>query len=68
MADMGQIYMDEVNKIKDAAGLVPSAVFQPIPTEMTAKFSKNGGNPLGLAGQGPLNSTYRLNLQGTQIY
>lgn len=48
--------MEEVNKIKDAADIVPSIVYQPIPTEMTQQFSKNGGNPLGLAGSGPLNS------------
>ncbi|KAJ6440053.1 FAD binding domain-containingprotein [Purpureocillium lavendulum] len=55
MSEMVAIYMDEVNKIKDAPGLVPSAVYQPITTGMTKQFSKNGGNPLGLAGQGPLN-------------
>jgi len=57
MAEMVAAYMDEVNKVKDAPGLVPSAVYQPITTSMTSQFSKNGGNPLGLAGQGPLNGT-----------
>ncbi|KND86516.1 Bifunctional solanapyrone synthase [Tolypocladium ophioglossoides CBS 100239] len=55
MSDIVAIYMDEVNPIKDAAGVVPSAVFQLITTDVTSHFSKNGGNPLGLAGQGPLN-------------
>ena len=55
MADMVAIYQDEVGPIKDAPGVVPSAVFQLITTDMTSHFSKNGGNPLGLAGQGPLN-------------
>ncbi|GJN85264.1 hypothetical protein PLIIFM63780_008828 [Purpureocillium lilacinum] len=55
MAEMVAAYMDEVNKVKDAPGLVPSAVYQPITTSMTSQFTKNGGNPLGLAGQGPLN-------------
>lgn len=57
MAEMVAAYMDEVNKVKDAPGLVPSAVYQPITTSMTSQFTKNGGNPLGLAGQGPLNGT-----------
>ncbi|KAL7782208.1 hypothetical protein V8C37DRAFT_397964 [Trichoderma ceciliae] len=55
MADMVAIYMQEVEAIKDVTGIVPSAVFQLITTDMTKHFSKNGGNPLGLAGQGPLN-------------
>ncbi|KAF7559912.1 hypothetical protein G7046_g4250 [Stylonectria norvegica] len=55
MTEMVAIYMDEVEKIKDAAGVVPSAVYQPITTDMTKYMNKNGGNPLGLAGQGPLN-------------
>lgn len=57
MADMVAIYLEEVEPIKDVAGIVPSAVFQLITTDMTTHFSKNGGNPLGLAGQGPLNCT-----------
>lgn len=55
MSEMVAIYMEEVEKIKDAPGVVPSAIFQPITTDMTAHFSKNGGNALGLEGQGPLN-------------
>ncbi|KIN08813.1 hypothetical protein OIDMADRAFT_175526 [Oidiodendron maius Zn] len=55
MADMVAIYMDEVNPIKGVAGIVPSLVFQPITTDMISHFTKNGGNALGLAGQGPLN-------------
>lgn len=47
--------MDEVRHIKDAQGLVPSIVFQPIPMDMTKHFAKNGGNPLGLENQEPLN-------------
>ncbi|KAK9436350.1 FAD binding domain-containing protein [Metarhizium brunneum] len=55
MSEMVAIYQDEVEKIKDAPGIVPSVIFQPISTDMTKLMSKNGGNPLGLAGQGPLN-------------
>ncbi|KAF3923711.1 hypothetical protein ABW20_dc0104210 [Dactylellina cionopaga] len=55
MADIVAIYMSEVDLIKDAAGIIPSTIFQLITTDMTSHFSKNGGNALGLAGQGPLN-------------
>lgn len=57
MADMIAIYMEEVGPIKNVTGIVPSIIFQLITTDMTDNFSKNGGNPLGLAGQGPLNRT-----------
>ena len=55
MAEMTNIFMAEIDPIKDAAGIVPAIVYQPITTDMTSHFSKNGGNALGLAGQGPLN-------------
>ncbi|OAQ70616.1 FAD binding domain-containing protein [Pochonia chlamydosporia 170] len=55
MTEMVSIYQEEVEKVKDAPGIVPSVIFQPISTDQTKFFSKNGGNPLGLAGQGPLN-------------
>ncbi|KAG8419773.1 hypothetical protein J3458_004615 [Metarhizium acridum] len=55
MSEMVAVYQDEVEKVKDAPGIVPSVIFQPISTDMTKLMSKNGGNPLGLAGQGPLN-------------
>lgn len=55
MADMVAIYMEEIEPIKNVAGIGPSIIFQLITTDMTDHFSKNGGNPLGLAGQGPLN-------------
>lgn len=58
MADMVAIYMDEVESLKTVAGIVPSLVFQPISAGMISHFSKNGGNPLGLDGQGPLNRIY----------
>lgn len=54
MSEMVDIYIKEVEKIKDAKGVVPSFVLQPISKGTTEHFSKNGGNPLGLAGQGPL--------------
>ena len=56
MGEMVAIYKDEVEKIKDAPGIVPSAVFQLISPEMASHFAKNGGNPLGLdSTQAPLN-------------
>ncbi|TQV97831.1 hypothetical protein V2A60_006446 [Cordyceps javanica] len=55
MGDIVAIYTEEVDKVKDAPGIVPAVIFQPITTSMTKHFSKNGGNPLGLEGQGPLN-------------
>lgn len=55
MADMVAIYMDEVEPVKNVTGIVPSLVFQPITTDMISHFSKNGGNALGLDGEGPLN-------------
>lgn len=58
MREMVEIYQDEVQGIKDAPGIVPSFVFQLITTDMTKHFSKNGGNPLGLANQGPLNGEH----------
>lgn len=55
MADMVAIYMEEIDLIKNVTGIGPSIIFQLITTDMTDNFSKNGGNPLGLADQGPLN-------------
>lgn len=60
MDEIVAIYTEEVDKVKDAPGIVPAAVFQPITTSMTKHFSKNGGNPLGLEGQGPLTCTYTV--------
>ncbi|EPS36796.1 hypothetical protein H072_9662 [Dactylellina haptotyla CBS 200.50] len=54
MTEIIAIFMDEVERIKDAPGIIPSCIFQLITTDMTSHFSKNGGNALGLAGQGPL--------------
>lgn len=55
MDDMVAIYMDEIESVKGVAGVLPSLVFQPITTDMISHFSKNGGNALGLDGEGPLN-------------
>lgn len=58
MADITNIFMEEVAPIKNVTGVLPSCVYQPISTAMTSKFSKNGGNPLGITvADGPLNCT-----------
>lgn len=50
------IYVSEVEGIKDAEGLLPAVVFQPITKDIISYFSKNGGNALGIAeSDGPLN-------------
>lgn len=59
MADITEIYMEEVVNIKHVTGVLPSLVYQPISTEMMSHFSKNGGNALGLSEiDGPLNCKY----------
>ncbi|KAM3534913.1 hypothetical protein MY4038_001814 [Beauveria bassiana] len=66
MDDIVAIYIEEVDKVKDAPGIVPSTIFQPITTSMTKHFSKNGGNPLGLEGQGPL-TLANIDISWTEI-
>jgi hypothetical protein len=59
IADIVAIFMEEVDAIKDAENVIPSISFQPIGTDMTSHFSKNGGNALGIsAADGPLNRMY----------
>jgi len=56
MGDIVAIFMEETNNVIDAANIVPSISFQPIGTDMTSHFSKNGGNALGISvNGGPLN-------------
>jgi hypothetical protein len=47
-------YVEELEKVKKLEGIVPCVVFHPTPPGHTKHMSKNGGNPLGLAGEGPL--------------
>lgn len=49
-----EAFQEEVPKIKHLEGIVPCVVFHPTPSGHTKPMSKNGGNPLGLAGEGPL--------------
>jgi hypothetical protein len=59
MADITAIYMDEVTNIKNATGVVPAIIYQPITEAMTSHFTKNGGNALGFTDKdGPLNRRF----------
>ena len=50
-----ELFIKEVNSIKDAEGILPALVLQPITTDVISHFSKNGGNALGIAeSDGPL--------------
>jgi hypothetical protein len=60
MSDTITIYINETDGVKDAENIVSSCVFQPITTDQTSYFSKNGGDALGLSSaDGPLNWTCR---------
>ncbi|KAL8752367.1 MAG: hypothetical protein Q9199_005784 [Rusavskia elegans] len=49
------IFVQEVETIKDAADILPALVMQPITLPMIRLFRKNGGNALGISeGDGPL--------------
>ncbi|KAL8724989.1 MAG: hypothetical protein Q9166_007638 [cf. Caloplaca sp. 2 TL-2023] len=49
------LFVREVERIKDAKGILPALVMQPITEPMIRLFHKNGGNALGIAeGDGPL--------------
>ncbi|KAF2417721.1 FAD-binding domain-containing protein [Tothia fuscella] len=49
-----EIYQEELQPIKSLEGAVPFIIFHPTPAGHTDPMKKNGGNPLGLAGLGPL--------------
>lgn len=50
-----EFFVQEVEEIKDAAGILPALVMQPITKDMISHFSKKGGNALGIAeSDGPL--------------
>ncbi len=56
IADIFAIFQEEVSTVANVTGVLPSLAFQPITTDMTSHFSKNGGNALGIsAADGPLN-------------
>ena len=43
------VFVEQMNPIKDAEGFLPALVMQPITKDMVSHFSKNGGNALGIA-------------------
>jgi FAD/FMN-containing dehydrogenase len=47
-------YLEQLEKVKKIEGIMPCIVFHPTPAGHTGPMSKNGGNPLGLAGERPL--------------
>lgn len=54
-AYIANTFIEEIEPVKHAVGLVPSAVMQIITTDMLTHMEKNGGNALGLsASDGPL--------------
>ena len=49
------LFTHEVEPIKDAPGLLPAVIFQPITASQISHFSKRGGNALGISdGDAPL--------------
>ena len=50
-----ELFVREIDSVKDAEDIVPALVLQPITTDVISYFSKNGGNALGIAeSDGPL--------------
>ena len=48
------IFIEEMEPIKQLEGILPALVFQAMTTDMVARFAKNGGNCLGIQeGEGP---------------
>ena len=53
------IFIQEFEKAKKVAGILPSMTFQPINMNEMRNMKKNGGNVLGITGEDrPLVSTY----------
>ena len=44
-----ELFVQEVETIKDASGLLPAVVFQPITSSQITHFRKRGGNALGIS-------------------
>ena len=61
------IFVQEVDQIKDAKDLLPALVMQPVTKPMISHFSKKGGNALGIdAEDGPLICKSLLHTTGFQ--
>jgi hypothetical protein len=63
LSNILDIFMDEINPINTVANMTPAIVFQPLTNDMISRFSKNGGNALGITtADGPLICVYlRIN-------
>lgn len=49
------VFVAEIEEVKDAEGILPALVMQPITQDVIAHFNKNGGNALGIVeSDGPL--------------
>ena len=49
------VYLEEMEAIKDVEGVLPALIYQPITTDVISRFAKNGGNCLGIEeSEGPL--------------
>jgi len=49
------IWKEEIEPIKEVEGLIPALVYQPMTSDVTSRFAKNGGNCLGIKeSEGPL--------------
>lgn len=63
LAKILEIFIFEVEGIKDVAGILPSLIFQPITKPIISYFSKNGANALGIVeSDGPLIRTTKPSL------
>ena len=55
MNTIQEIFVEEVENIKNVTGFGPACVFQAITMDIISHFSKNGGNALGITPEdGPL--------------
>lgn len=48
------VFFELLEQVKAHEGLLPCVVLQPVPNGHTKPMLKNGGNPLGIANEGPL--------------
>ena len=63
LAKLLEIFVSEVEGVKDVAGILPSLTLQPITKPVASYFSKNGGNALGIVeSDGPLIRTIQPTL------
>ena len=49
-----EVYFELLEKVKTVKGIEPCIVLHPTPVGHTGQMTRNGGNPLGIAGESPL--------------